>query len=45
MTVHYLADPATASFHELAFHVSQVIGGWLFVIVCGRQLDISVVRK
>ncbi|MGI8983222.1 MAG: ATP-binding protein [Acidimicrobiales bacterium] len=45
LAIHYLADPATASSHELAFHIPQVIGGWLFVVVCGRQLDISVVRK
>ena len=45
MVIHCLGDPAAASVHELAFHVPQVIGGWLFVLVCGRQLDISVVRK
>jgi len=45
MAVHYLASPATASVHELLFHLPQVVGGWLFVFVCGRHLDISVVRK
>jgi two-component system, sensor histidine kinase and response regulator len=45
MAIHVLAEPATVSVHQLAFHVPQVIGGWLFVAVCGRQLDISVVRK
>ena len=45
MAIHHLGDPATASVHELTFHVPQVIGGWLFVFVCGRQLDISVVRR
>jgi len=45
MAVHYLAHPATANPHQLAFHIPQAVGGWLFVLVCGRQLDISVVRK
>ena len=45
MAIHYLGEPGTASVHELAFHIPQVVGGWLFVVVCGRQLDIAVVRK
>ena len=45
MAVHYLGDPASASAHQLLFHIPQAIGGWLFVIACGRHLDVSVVRK
>ncbi|MEY2397783.1 MAG: hypothetical protein QOJ00_957, partial [Actinomycetota bacterium] len=45
MAVHLVLDPSTGSLHELTFHVPQVIGGWLFVAVCGRHLDISVVPK
>jgi two-component system, sensor histidine kinase and response regulator len=45
MAVHFVTDPARASVHELAFHVPQVVGGWLFVLVSGRQLDIRVVRR
>ena len=45
MAIHYLADPATANAHQLLFHIPQVVGGWLFVIVSGRYLDISVVPK
>ncbi len=45
MAINFLAAPATASAHQLIFHLPQVIGGLLFVIVTGRQLDIAVVRK
>ena len=45
MAVHFAEEPATANVHQLLFHLPQVIGGWLFVIVSGRHLDISVVDK
>ena len=45
MALHLFQDPSTASLHELSFHIPQVLGGWLFVAVCGRHLDISVVHK
>jgi len=45
MAVHYLSDPATANVHQLVFHIPQVIGGWLFVLVSGRHLDVAVVRR
>ena len=45
MAVHYLTDPSAASVHQLLFHLPQAVGGWLFVIVCGRHLDVTVVRK
>jgi signal transduction histidine kinase/CheY-like chemotaxis protein len=45
MAIHYLAEPATANVHQLLFHIPQVIGGWLFVAVSGRHLDIAVVHR
>ncbi len=45
MAVHLVLDPGTASLHELTFHIPQVIGGWLFVVVCGRHLEVSVIPK
>ncbi|CAA9488513.1 MAG: sensory box histidine kinase/response regulator [uncultured Solirubrobacteraceae bacterium] len=45
MAVHVVSEPATANVHQLLFHLPQVVGGWLFVIVSGRHLEISVVDK
>ena len=45
MAIHYLSDPASANVHQLLFHIPQAVGGWLFVIVSGRHLDIAVIRK
>ena len=43
MAVHLVAEPASANVHQLLFHLPQFVGGWLFVIVSGRHLEISVV--
>lgn len=45
IAVHAIADDATASLHEVVFHLLQVFGVWVFVFVALRIVDVRVIRR
>src|SRR3712207_4954143 len=42
---HALADDERADWHEVLFHVMQVVGVWVFVYAAVRFVDVRIVRR
>jgi signal transduction histidine kinase len=45
IAVHALVDDQSASLHEVVFHLLQVFGVWVFVVVALRIVDVRVIRR
>ena len=42
---HALSDDARAEWHEVVFHLMQVVGVWVFVYAAVRFVDVRIVRR
>ncbi|CAA9486630.1 MAG: hypothetical protein AVDCRST_MAG30-1097 [uncultured Solirubrobacteraceae bacterium] len=45
IAVHAATNSAPVALHEVVFHLMQVFGVWVFILVAMRTIDIRIVRR